>query len=236
MQSNEGPVEVELTNGFWIAQSEVTQKQWMAIMETEPWTGRFHVVAGDEYPATFVTSVRAVEFCEKLTDIERGRGRLSVDYEYSLPTEAEWEYACRAGTTTLYSFGDSNDELDNYAWTFFNTRGARFPRKVMTRKPNPWGLFDMHGNVSEWCLDEYHEEMQGGVNPVRISITPVYGRVIRGGSIITGRMLSSARNNNSFRCATALIGFRTVIVKTRGIQLPDDRDAPDKIEDAERKF
>ena len=86
-------------------------------------------------------------FCNKLTAILNGRGRVS------LPTEAEWEYACRAGTTTAYSFGDDVSQLGDYAWYSKNS-GAKY-QKIGRKKPNPWGLYDMHGNVAEWTLDQY---------------------------------------------------------------------------------
>jgi formylglycine-generating enzyme required for sulfatase activity len=101
-----------------------------------------------------------------------------------LPTEAEWEYACRAGTTTAYSFGDDPAELDDYAWFEENTDEGY--RKVGKKKPNPWGLHDMHGNVAEWVLDQYTESGYGDtdaqpiVDPLVVPKT-LYPRVVRGG-------------------------------------------------------
>ncbi len=104
---------------------------------------------------------------------------------YRLPTEAEWEYACRAGSKTLYSFGDDASELGDYAW---NVDNAEKPQPVGKKKPNPWGLYDMHGNVSEWCLDRYLPEIYStftkGVakGPVALPTADEYPYVARGGS------------------------------------------------------
>jgi formylglycine-generating enzyme required for sulfatase activity len=100
-----------------------------------------------------------------------------------LPTEAEWEYACRAGTTTAYSFGDDPDQLEDYAWFFDNTDDGY--EKVGEKAPNPWGLYDMHGNVAEWVLDQYDEAgyeslATANQDPLAIPMT-LYPRVVRGG-------------------------------------------------------
>ncbi|MEL6845263.1 MAG: SUMF1/EgtB/PvdO family nonheme iron enzyme, partial [Bacteroidota bacterium] len=131
------------------------------------------------YPAVSMTQFSALKFCKWLSD---KTGRF-----YRLPTEAEWEYACRAGTTTAFSFGDDIDQLDEYAWHFDNSDEKY--HKVGSKKPNPWGLYDMHGNVSEWTLDQYDAafyqqlaDKDGNIeNPWR-EPTSLYPRTVKGGS------------------------------------------------------
>ncbi len=129
-------------------------------------------------PALCITHHSAMEYCRWLS-AKTGKA-------YRLPTEAEWEYAARAGTTTTYSFGDDPEQLDDYAWYVNNTEK---PQQVGKKKPNPWGLYDMHGNVGEWCLDHYVPDLYStftGPNPVKGPVVPPdakeYSYVVRGGS------------------------------------------------------
>ena len=131
---------------------EVTQAQYKAVMGTNPSYRK-----GDNKPVESVSWHDAVAYCAKLTEQEKAAGRLPAGYEYRLPTEAEWEYACRAGTTTEYSFGNDENQLGAYAW--YNSIAPTHP--VGQKKPNGWGLYDMHGNVWEWCLD-WHGDYPGG--------------------------------------------------------------------------
>ncbi len=128
------------------------------------------------YPAICMTQYSAQMFCKWLS--------AKTGVFYRLPTEAEWEYACRAGTTTAYSFGDDAAQLDEYAWSYANTNGGY--EKVGTKKPNPWGLYDMHGNVSEWTLDQYdpgfYASLKDGVQEPYNPVTQLYPRTVRGGS------------------------------------------------------
>jgi formylglycine-generating enzyme required for sulfatase activity len=191
---DEYQVTVTLTHGFWIGQYEVTQSQWKRVLETGPWKGKQDVHEGDDYPATYLDRDDALLFCRKLTEIEQRAGRLPRNWTYSLPTEAQWEYACRAGTSTRFSFGDDDADLGSYAWFAGNAleTGERFPHKVGLKKANPWGLFDVHGNVSEWCRDGYLSDKNG--YPVRIGgIDPLApardaNGIDRGGSYDAGPM------------------------------------------------
>jgi formylglycine-generating enzyme required for sulfatase activity len=163
-RDNEGPVEVTLTNGFWLGQTEVTQGQWQHVMHTKPWSEWTEFVKqGSGYPATYVTRDDAMAFCETLTAEEHRAGRLPAVWRYILPTEAQWEYACRAGTTTRFSFGDDDSHVSDYAWS--HSWRPSFAHEVGQKRPNPWGLYDMHGNVCEWCRDIYVKELPGGTDP-----------------------------------------------------------------------
>jgi sulfatase modifying factor 1 len=163
---DEHQVQVTLTKGFWLGREEVTQREWHRIMQTTPWKGKKGVKEGDNYPATFVNWKEAMQFCKKLTEQEHGAGRLLSDWEYTLPTEAQWEYACRAWTQSRFSFGDDDSKLTEYAWFDENTvdLGEKYAHQVAQKQPNAWGLYDMHGNVDEWCLDVYGE-LRGGTDP-----------------------------------------------------------------------
>jgi len=182
-------VEVTLTTGFWIGQYEVTQSEWKQLMKTEPWKGQDKTNDGPDYPATFVSWNDAVDFCRRLTELERLAGRLLDGWEYTLPTEAQWEYACRARTETSFSFGDDDPRLGDYAWFSDNAWavGEQYAHRVGQKKANTWGLHDMHGNVWEFCRDVYSEELPGGRGPEVQPDERTWGsnRVARGGSWIS---------------------------------------------------
>jgi formylglycine-generating enzyme required for sulfatase activity len=151
------PVKVFVTTGYWLGKYEVTQAEWKQLMRTEPWKGKNPTKDGDDSPATYVSWDDAMAFCRKLTEQERQSGRLPSDWEYNLPTEAQWERACRARAQTKFSFGDDASKLGEYAWFNGNAgnAGEQYAHRVGQKKPNPWGLCDMHGNVWEWCRDDY---------------------------------------------------------------------------------
>jgi len=176
--SDEGPQhQVRISRGFWMGQTEVTQDQYKSVMNVEPWSGEDYVQEDANNPAVYVSWDDAVKFCRTLSWQE--------GETYRLPTEAEWEYACRAGTTTRFSFGDSDSSIGDYAWFDYNTRnvGEEYAHQVGQKRPNPWGLYDMHGNVWEWCSDWCGEGYYSN-SPLDDPIGPSSGetRCLRGGS------------------------------------------------------
>ena len=194
-QENEEQVGVILTKPFWLGKTEVTQGQFKKVMGAAPWFDLEGVQIDKNNAASYVSWNDATAFCQRLTDLERKAGKLKANEEYRLPTEAEWEYACRAGTTTAFSFGDES-KLNSHAWWGGldleavskgeikagpgNAGRQQYAHKVGLKKPNLWGLHDMHGNVWEWCSDWYGEKLSGGTDPVGPEGGPC--RVFRGGS------------------------------------------------------
>ena len=167
---------VKLTKLFYLSVYEVTQQQYEKVMGDRPWQGKLYAKDGPDNPATYVNWNDAVEFCRKLSKKE--------GVEYRLPTEAEWEYACRAGTTTAYSFGDDASQLGKYAWHYKNAWGIgeKYAHRVGQKLPNPWGLYDMHGNAWEWCQDWYAPYGSEKVVSDPMGTAQDGGRVLRGGS------------------------------------------------------
>ena len=163
----QGPMhEVTISAPFFMGAMEVTQAQYEAVMGSNP-----SVHKGATHPVDSVSWADAVKFVKKLAE--------KAGQPVRLPTEAEWEYACRAGTTTRYSFGDDAGQLGDYAW--YKANGGDVSHPVAQKKPNAWGLYDMHGNVWEWCSDwqgEYPKEPQS--DPTGPASGPA--RLYRGGS------------------------------------------------------
>lgn len=166
----EDQVEVRLTKGFWMGKYEVTQGQWKRVIGKLPGQLTAELPAGDDFPIGNVTFAEAEAFCHKLTELGRRSGILPKDWEFRLPTEAQWEYACRAGTTTATAFGDKlSSKQANFQGKPYNGAEAgpslKRAAQVGSYPANPWGLHDMHGNTFEWCRDWYHSKLPGGVDP-----------------------------------------------------------------------
>jgi formylglycine-generating enzyme required for sulfatase activity len=228
--TDEYQVDVTLTRGFWLGRYEVTQDEWRRVIGTEPWKSKEaeFVNQGANTPAMYVTWDDANEFCRKLTGRERDAGRLPADWGFTLPTEAQWEYACRAGTTTAFFFGNDESKIHQHGWCrddrLARRRGHRdcwvprsdeWARPVGGGKPNPWGFSDMHGNVNEWCRDRYRIELPGGDDP---ELTNDQGgsRVIRGGSWYDDAQgcRSAKRSWHNPRTGGNSIGFRVSLTVT----------------------
>jgi formylglycine-generating enzyme required for sulfatase activity len=164
----EDQVEVTLTKGFWMSKYEVTQGQWKRVVGELP--GKLTAGEGDDFPVYAVNFAEAEGFCRKLTESARASGDLPQDWEFRLPTEAQWEYACRAGTTTATSFGDMlSSQQANFQGKPYN--GAADGPSLKRAAPvgsypgNRWGLHDVHGNLFEWCRDWHHAKLPGGTDP-----------------------------------------------------------------------
>ncbi len=212
---DEGPqTRVVLPVGFWIGRCEVSQTEYEAVMGNNP----SHHLGDGRHPVEKVTWQEAVDYCRKRTEREREAGRLPADYAFRLPTEAEWEYACRAGTSTRFSFGDDprNTLAGDYAWFGSNSESATHP--VGMKKPNPWGLYDMHGNVWEWCLDRWSSALPGGAVTNRVATLEGTLRVARGGSWLYEARFCRSANRDCYgmlnRCSD--VGFRVVLVRIPG--------------------
>ena len=214
---NEGPqTEVTLTQSFYMGKYPITQAQWFAVMKSNP--SHF---SGDDLPVESVSWRDAQNFLDALnTHIEDTR---QGPPNMRLPTEAEWEYACRARTSTRFSFGDSlsvRDDCDDdgtrslHMWYCGNSAGKTQP--VGQKLANPWGLHDMHGNVWEWCQDWYAEELPGG------SVTDPTGpgsgtyRITRGGAWGDDARNCRSADRSNYRAPTTaseVIGFRVVTIR-----------------------
>ena len=144
---------------YYMGKYAVTQKEWKSVMGATPWKGKGNVKEGNDYPATYISWDDCQKFAKKLNSKE------GVN-KYRLPTEAEWEYACGAGSRTKYCFGDDKRRLGEYAWYDENAYdiGEKYAHRVGRKKPNKWGLYDMHGNVWEWCQDWYDDEYKHRVD------------------------------------------------------------------------
>jgi formylglycine-generating enzyme required for sulfatase activity len=199
--TDERPVTEVTLRQFWLGRTEVTQAQWQALMGGNP-SGR----KGDNLPVTRVSWDEVLEFCRQLTERERVAGRLPPGFAYTLPTEAQWEYACRAGTS-----GDYAGSLSEFGW--YAPNSSRQTQPVGTKRANLWGLHDMHGNVFEWCLDWYEDRLPGQVVEDPTGPRTGANRVVRGGAWNSDPELcrSSSRNSNPPAARADVLGFRVAL-------------------------
>jgi formylglycine-generating enzyme required for sulfatase activity len=200
--------EVVLSTAFWMGKYEVTQTQYLSIMHETP-----SAIVGEIKPVNFVSWEQATGFCAKLTQIEGQLGRLPLGYVYRLPTEAEWEYCCRAGSQTAYCYGDDPAELGNYAWFADNRPPGRLA-DVGMKKPNAWGLYDMHGNAWEWCHDKkgsYSSATVGDLGKQQPEVLDI--RVSRGGGVFSRahECRSASRSGCEVSHRSPFWGFRVVL-------------------------
>ena len=210
---------MEITRRFYLGVYPVTKGQFAAFVKDDGYQTEAEQAGhkqtwrnpgfdkydqSDEDPVVLVSWNDAVKFCEWLSKKEKKT--------YQLPTEAQWEYACRAGTRTAYSFGDDPKDLGDYAWYFDNSAFHTHP--VGGKKPNPWGLYDMHGDILQWCAD-YYDKNYYGKSPAKDpqNISKADNRVVRGGCWhATARLCRSAdRNWTSQNDRTGDYGFRVVL-------------------------
>jgi formylglycine-generating enzyme required for sulfatase activity len=187
MMGNNSKHLVTITKPFHLGAFEVTQEQYEKVTGKNP-----SHYKGPNNPVENVSWDDAVEFCRKLSQLPKEK---AAGHVYRLPTEAEWEYACRAGTTTAFSFDDDASQLGQYAW--FDENSGTTTHPVGGKKPNPWGLYDMHGNVWEWCQD-WHGEYPS--EPVTDPTGPTTGsyRVFRGGRWVSVARYCQSGNRDRF--------------------------------------
>ena len=201
--------DVRITKPFYCGVYEVTNAQWKAVMRNMP-----SLWKDDTHPVECVSWDDVTAFCRRLSDLpeERRAGRV-----YRLPTEAEWEHACHAGTTTTYSFGNDESKFGDYGWYAGNSDNKTHP--VGKKNPNPWGLHDMYGNVGEWCSDWFGDYP---IEPVTDPEGPTEGsvRVYRGGRHDGGPRSSAHREGRPVETRGQVFGFRVVLVAPSVVAAP----------------
>jgi formylglycine-generating enzyme required for sulfatase activity len=224
--ANEKQHRVRITHGFYLGVYAVTQAEYERMIGKNPsWFatrggGKDNVAGLDisRFPVESVSWDDAMEFCRKFTESERQAGRLPAGWKYTLPTEAQWEYACRAGTTTRFNVGDTISTKDANIWISSKEPNPLYrTTSVGSYKPNAWGLYDMHGNVWQWCADWYDKDYYDN-SPAKDPSGPANGadRVLRGGSwlgigpVVDGRSADHRGGNPLIR--STLMGFRVARV------------------------
>lgn len=199
---------VSLTHGFWMGQCEITKEQWKKVMGTEPWRAKPYVLEDGKSPAVYISWNDATQFADRLS---RQTGK-----HFRLPTEAEWEYACRAGTTTRFYWGNDPNytEIDKMGWWRGNSlvKEEKYAHRAGQFPPNPWGFYDLAGNVSEWCSD-WHSYYPVGASTDPRGPESAEHRVLRGGSWISigGHCRSSRRHHELPQMAHSDFGLRIVL-------------------------
>jgi formylglycine-generating enzyme required for sulfatase activity len=208
--------EVTLSQAFYMGVYEVTQEQYQRVMGKNPSESavRFGPESQGKHPVEQVIWTDAVEFCRTLSALPEEK---AAGHVYRLPTEAEWEYACRAGTTTAYSFGDDESRLRKYGWSVMEDivragRGENRSQPVGQKRSNPWGLYDMHGNVQEWCSD-WHGDYPNGAVTDPTGPSSGTDRILRGGdySGFPDDQRCASRNPTWPGWVTEYVGFRVVM-------------------------
>lgn len=207
----EGPQhEVTISKPFYMGTCEVTQEQWTTVMGTTPWKGKMYGKDGATFAASYISWNDAVDFCRKLSVIT---GR-----PIGLPSEAMWEYACRAGTKTPYYYGDDEDQLKlgDYAWFDKNAsnKDEKYAHAVGQKRPNAFGLYDMHGNVEEWCFDWFADTYKGAKNTDPVGPSSGEFHVHRGGSWDSVACRSAGRAPNDADHRWGDLGFRVITTAT----------------------
>ena len=217
-QKNETQHEVTISKGYYLGVCEVTQAQYEKVIGKNPSSFPVAKVGNEnaDLPVENVSWDDAVEFCKKLSDLpeEKKAGRV-----YRLPTEAQWEYGCRAGSKTAYAFDDEEGLLPEYGW--FKRNSSDRTHTVGLLEPNAWGLYDMHGNVWEFCSDRYGDYPKGAVSDPSGPSGPKEGsgRVFRGGSWGLGaaRCRSAFRDWDAPSIRGSFLGFRVALSSQSGI-------------------
>jgi formylglycine-generating enzyme required for sulfatase activity len=222
LPNEDSPTLVTFDYNYWIGEKEVTQEAYEHIMGVNPSEFR-----GNDLPVDSVSWIDATQFCQRLTEFERNAGRLPDGYVYRLPTEAEWEYAARANTSTPFSFGPAADpSMGNFHGSYSATgeiagksaedRYGTLP--VGSFSPNPFGLFDVHGNIAEWVLDRFWDRHPGGSVLNFYNNSRGRGYSIRGGSWrdSADRVRTAAREGAPGRTSRNSIGFRVAIAPDLG--------------------
>lgn len=184
-RAGEKKVSIRLTRGYWLSECEITQQQWSDVTGQKPWDSHGKQ-KGPNHAANYITYGDAIDFVKKkngarFSSLPRGSA-------YVIPSEALWEYACRAGTTTKFYFGDDDSLMTQHGWF-----GGKLPAEVGLKKPNPWGFHDMYGNIGEIVLDRWTDEPAAGIDPFERG-GQGSGMILRGLSSTRGTTYRKQRN------------------------------------------